>query len=330
MYIGLIGFGYWGEKLLRNLQAVAAVTELAVAEPAADRRAACAAAHPALRLTPSARHLFDDPRVDAVVIATPPGTHYDLAHAALQQGKHVFLEKPGTTSPTHLDRLRRLAHARGLTLLVDYTYLYTSAVQALPEALGAVGPLTRIESVRTNRADPRYAGFDVDVLWDLAVHDVAILSHLLQTPPEAVQALATQRLANGHAGTVALLLHFPGGLTAHVRCSWTAPEKVRQMTFRGAAGHLLFDDLARHKVTVHAAAAPAPHRPALAASEALRQALDDFVGAVRTGCAPLADASRGLTVTQVLAAAQTSMQAQGRSVSLRRAPAPASLLPGEA
>jgi predicted dehydrogenase len=313
--VGLIGWGYWGPNLGRNLAASERCRLTAVADPSPERLSLAAAVCPAARLTPSAESLLADPDIDAVVIATPAASHCALALAALHAGKHVLVEKPFTRTSSEALRLIEESERRGLILMVDHTFLFSPAVHAVRDLLGAdaLGPLQSYESARLNLGIVRS---DVNVLWDIASHDLALLDQLVATAPVAVRAEGTTPLAGGGPHDAVLTLSYANGFSARLRASWTTPEKTRTITITGRRRQLLYDDMARvHKVTVYESGR-AVLTPELSAVEPLRLMVDHFVGCIADRTRPLTDGASALRVVRQLEAAEQSLAQSGAVVTL--------------
>src|SRR5438874_2084869 len=240
--VGLVGFGYWGPKLMRNFSDMAEASLAWCADLSSERLAIVSAQHPGVRTTQSYDEMLASD-VDAVVVATPIRTHYRLAKAALLAGKHVMVEKPLTANSVEAADLMKLAKMQGLTLMVGHTFQYNAAIRALRDIVtsGEIGEVYYIDSARLNLGlfQP-----DINVLWDLAPHDVSILMHVLQLDPIAVSARGSASIMPGVHDVAYIEVRFPGNILAHVHLSWLDPCKVRRVTIVGSKKMVVCDGLA--------------------------------------------------------------------------------------
>ena len=333
--VGLIGCGYWGRNLLRNFAATPGCEVVAVAE--ANRACLDAAGRyvPGARFAASASAVIEDPAVDAVVIATPISTHYGLAAQALRAGKHVLVEKPLAQTPAEAGELVALARDAGVVLMVDHTYIYSGAVEAIRRAVaaGRLGELLYVDSTRAN-----FGAFqaDADVIEDLGPHDFAILEYVLGRRVECVTAtgvLPGAALALATPSHAHIHLALEGGAQAHLNLSWMSPEKVRRMVFCGSRGMLVYDDtdelapLRLYEWSIEVT--PGQHAMRLAASrsetyealpfdraEPLARMAAGFVVAVAEGGTPRSDGAGGSRVVRLVEAARRSMRLGGQAVVL--------------
>jgi predicted dehydrogenase len=333
--VGVIGYGYWGPNLARNFAETPGAEVRAVSDSRPDRLSLAASRHPAARTCTDAAELIDDPSIDAVAVATPVNAHFDLALRALRAGKHVLVEKPLTPTADEGRRLIEDADTRRLVLMVDHTFVYTGAVRRIRELVqdGSLGRVLYYDSVRVNLGLFQH---DVSVLWDLAVHDLAILDYLLGDRPEAVSATGVSHVAGQPENVAYLTLFFPESRVAHVHVNWLAPVKIRRTLIGGSQKMVVYDDLEpSEKVKVYdkgVTVSPPPEgiyqmligyrtgdmwAPQLPTTEALRVEAAEFVRAIETGATPATDGAAGLRVVQVLEAATRSMAERGRPVGLR-------------
>lgn len=320
--IGLIGYGYWGPKVLRALAATADCRVLAVSDCRAERLRAAHADHPAIAVSAEAAELYRDPRIDAVVIATPAPTHASLAEAALAAGKHVWVEKPLAAT---LDEARRLADAVERSkriLMVDHTFLYSGAVHTLGEIMGrhAAAPLT-YEAVRSNGGVRRD---DVNVIWDLAVHDLSIIDCVMPAAPCAIAATARPDRPGALEASAQLRMWFAAeSLEARVEVDWFGPARTRRTQVRSSDRTIVYDDCeAEEKIRVFAHDAPAAPAGGVAVqvdlTEPLRNAAAHFVRSIAAGRQPRSDVHAGLRMVSWLDAATRSLREGGRPVTLPR------------
>lgn len=273
-----------------------------------------------------------------MLIATPVHTHYEIAMAALRAGKHVFVEKPMTDCPVRSARLVEMAEHRKLVLMVDHNFVYTGAVQAIAKLIdcGQVGKIYYYDSTRVNLG---LFQRDVNVIWDLAVHDFAIMDHLLKATPVAISASGAGFVANRPENMAHLSIFYDDGALAHLNVNWLAPVKIRQTIIGGSRQMLIYDDMENsEKVKVYdrgvtlseVREANFEHlvsyrmgdmfAPALSTKEALLTELEEFVSAIENARKPLTDGESGLRVVQMLAAASRSMDLRGQPVELQQQP----------
>jgi predicted dehydrogenase len=330
--VGVIGCGYWGPKIIRNLSAITGADLAMVCDMDAGRLQAVAENHPSVATTMDHKDLLGDPSIDAVVIATPIRTHFRLALAALFQGKHVLIEKPLTASVEESEQLVETAEMTSRVLMVGHTYQYNPAVAKLRELVqsGELGHVFYVDCARLNLG---LFQRDINVMWDLAPHDVSILLHILGDYPLAVSASGASHVLKGVDDLAHLYLRFAPDINAYVRLSWLDPCKVRRVTVVGSRKMALFDDTGEEKLQIHNRGVavrvvegfPGPefdyHNgdievPVLDEVEPLRAQLEHFLHCVRTGQQPLSDGQMGLDVVRVIAAADTSSKQGGRWIEL--------------
>jgi len=332
--VGVIGYGYWGPNLVRNFAESGASTVIAVCDLRPERLALVRSRYPAVETTTDAEAIINDPRLEAVAIATPVSTHYDLAHRALAAGKHVLVEKPLTATAEQARRLITAAERSQRVLMVDHTFVYTGAVRKIRELVsaGELGELYYYDSVRVNLG---LFQRDVSVLWDLAVHDLAIVDYVLNARARAVSATGTSHVAGSPENIAYLTLFYDNCLIAHIHVNWLAPVKVRRTLLGGSRKMIVYDDLEpSEKVKVYdrgvtvatdtevAYQARIGYRtgdmwaPKLDQTEALQVEVLHFLRCITRGERPVTDGVAGLRIVQVLEAATESMKQQGRPVNL--------------
>ena len=333
--IGFIGYGYWGPNLVRNFAEQRDVDIRVVCDLRSERLAAVTRRYPAVRVTTAPADVWDDASVDAVVIATPVEHHYELAMAALRAGKHVLVEKPIASNSAQASRLIDEAARRRLVLMIDHTFVYTGAVQKMRElaAGGELGDIYYYDSVRINLGlfQP-----DVNVLWDLAVHDLSIMDYTLGLQPAAISATGLAHVAGRPENIAYMTMFFDGRLIAHVHANWLAPVKVRRTLLGGSRRMVVFDDLeASEKIKVYdrgISLNPSPESiyqmlvgyrtgdmwaPQLAVAEALGVEAAHFIDCINRQQRPITDGEAGLRVVRLLEAATESMANQGRLVAVK-------------
>jgi len=332
--IAIIGYGYWGPKLTRNFLQHGGFSHVAICEENEARRQRGLRENPGSVAAGSFAQVLADPAIVAVALATPVGTHYTLAKAALEAGKHVLVEKPLATRGAEADELVRLAAARGRVLMVDHTYVYHPAVQHVRSLIqaGELGRLNYIDSTRINLGLFQH---DVNVLWDLAVHDLAIVNLFTTERPERVQAIGASHTSSPLENIGVLVLRYASGLFVHLNCSWVSPVKIRHMLIGGDRKMIVYDDLnANEPVKVYDSGVEARsdedrdrllfeyragnvYSPRIPQREALANLVADFAAAVGGGPAPLSDGRFGADTVKILEAAQRSVTAGGREIPLQ-------------
>jgi len=331
--IAIVGYGYWGPKLVRNFVQNGAFRRLLVCEENPERLARARRENPGVAGCAAFADVLADREVEAVALATPVGTHHPLAKAALAAGRHVLVEKPLATTHADAQELVALAAARKRVLMVDHTYVYHPAVERIRDLVRA-GELGRLHYIDSTRINLGLFQHDVNVIWDLAVHDLAIINALVDERPTRVQAIGASHTSSPLENIGILTLRYASGLFAHVNCSWVSPVKIRHMLIGGDRRMIVYDDLdANEPVKIYDSGVTARtdeerHRllfdyrigdvrsPRIPPREALANLVADFVAAVRDGTAPRADGRFGADTVKILEAAQHSVRAGGSEVSL--------------
>ena len=229
--IGVIGYGYWGPNIVRNLQGLDTASVEIVCDKSAAALARARKAFPGISTTSDARDVLCSPKIDAIAVITPVWTHYELAKTALQNGKHVFVEKPFTSNSAQAQELIELAAQKDLTIMVDHTFLFTGAVRKIRELIegGVLGDLYYYDSLRVNLGLFQH---DVSVVWDLAPHDLSIMDYLIRETPEAVVATGEKHL-NGVEDVAFMTIYFPRNVIAHINVNWLSPVKIRTTLIGG-------------------------------------------------------------------------------------------------
>jgi predicted dehydrogenase len=327
--LAVVGYGYWGPNLARNIDACDGATLAAVCDAHEPRRAAAAQLYPAATMVERYDAVLDDPDIDGVVLATPAAGHHQLGREALDAGKHVLVEKPLAMNTRDGIDLVRAAEARGLVLMAGHTFLYEAAVEWLRDSIarGDLGDIAYLYAQRLNLGRIRS---DVNALWNLAPHDVSIALHVLDDRAVAVTARGVDALQPGIEDAVFLDIEFASGALAHVHVSWLDPQKVRRMVVLGTRRMVVYDDVSRDQaITVHDRGFdPLPgeggfqmrdggaHVVDLERPEPLALECADFVDSIRTGREPRTSGRRALEVVRVLEAAQTSLATGSNRVAL--------------
>ena len=335
--VAVIGAGYWGPNLIRNLNEAPGAEPVAVADLSQERLDGIRKRFPAVRLTTDYTTLLGDTTIDAVAIATPVNTHRTLVEQALAAGKHVFVEKPLAATSVDALAMVRAAEKAGRTLMVGHTFVYNPAVVAV-RALIEKGELGRVNYVDSQRVNLGLHQFDINVLWDLGPHDVSISLYWLAEEPEWVQCIGACYVQPDIEDVVFLTLGFPSGAIAHAHLSWLAPSKLRTMTVVGTKKMAVYDDVqAVERVKVYdfgvesldsdelrrSYRAGDINSPRVPITEALQLEMRHFVDCIRDGTRPRSDGEAGLRVVRVLEAGMRSLRSGGSRVAYRAAPEPA-------
>lgn len=335
--VGIIGYGYWGPNLVRNFYETEGCRVVAVSDLREPQLARVRARYPTVETTTDYRDLLRDPRIDAVAIATPVSTHFDLGMQALRAGKHVMVEKPMTMDVEQAMRLVDEAELRRRVLAVDHTFVYTSAVRKMRELTvnGDLGDVYYYDSVRVNLGLFQH---DVNVIWDLAVHDLSIMDFVLPAQPVAVTASGIGHVPGEPENMAYVTLHFDSAVMAHVHVNWLAPVKVRRTLLGGSKKMIVYDDLEPSEkikvydkgITVNGNGNGDGPRydmlvgyragdvwsPQLEMTEAIGVELRHFLACIENNTIPTADGHAGLRVVRMLEAATQSMRNAGRPVEL--------------
>lgn len=336
--IGVIGYGYWGPNLVRNFAETSGATIAGVADLSPSRLDMVQKRYPGVRTTTQFQDLLTDPSIDAIAVATPVSTHFELGMAALKAGKHLWLEKPMTETSLQARKLIDEAEKRKRVLIVDHTFIYTGAVRKMAELIkaGELGHTYYYDSTRVNLG---LFQRDVSVISDLAVHDFSILDYLLGEQPVAVSAVGTNHFPGTPENMAYLTLFYDSGIIAHVNVNWLAPVKMRQILIGGSKKMITYDDLEpSEKIKVYdkgISFTDDPQQiyemrvgyrtgdmwaPRLDSTEALRVEGDHFVDCIENNKVPMTDGSLGLRVVELIEAATRSMNQRGRSVEINGIP----------
>lgn len=330
--IGVIGYGYWGPNLVRNFVNSDNCRVKKVVDGRADRLKAINKLYPSIETSLNAEDIFNDISIDAVVIATPVFTHFELAQKALQKGKHVLVEKPFTSTSDEASKLIDLANKIDKVIMVDHTFLYTGAVKKIKEVVdnGEIGSLKYFDSTRINLG---LFQADVNVLWDLAPHDISILQYISKAEPYSINAIGISHTHNDVENIAYLTVNYNDGLIAHFNCSWTSPVKIRMILIGGDKKMIAYNDNEpTEKVKIYQTSYE--HKvseeeirkilvdyrtgeifiPKLNTTEALAGMVSDFINAIENRTKPESDCYLGLRVVKILEAAQQSIKNKGKEV----------------
>ena len=334
--IGVIGYGYWGPNLVRNFMLAPGSVVTRVCDLREERLTSLQKVYPGLKTSTRANDMINDPEIDAVVIATPVFSHYELALAALQAGKHVLVEKPLASTSDQARRLIKEAAARKLVLLVDHTFVYTDAVRKIRDLIaeGQLGQIYYYDAVRVNLGLFQH---DVNVIWDLAIHDLSIIDYVLPEKPVAVSATGISHVPGQPENVAYITLFFASSQIAHVHVNWLTPVKVRHTLIGGSEKMILYDDLEpSEKLKVYdkgIRVTPGLEdvyrmlvsyrsgdmwAPRLDNTEALQTEALHFIECVETGRTPETDGLAGLRMVNMIEAAETSLRDRGRLIEIRQ------------
>ena len=330
--IGVIGYGYWGPNLVRNFAETPGANIAAVSDLDPRKLELVKRRFPAVKTSTRFQDLLEDPAIDAIAVATPVNTHFELGMAALKAGKHLWLEKPMTETSLQARKLVEEAERRKLVLLVDHTFIYTGAVRKMGEIIKG-GDLGRVFYYDSTRVNLGLFQRDVSVISDLAVHDFAILDYLLGEHPAAVSASGTNHFPGTPENLAFITLFYDSGTIAHANVSWLAPVKVRQILVGGSKKMIVYNDMEpSEKIKIYdkgISFTDDPKQiqemrvgyrtgdmwaPKLAGTEALRVEGEHFVDCIANGKAPETDGHLGLRVVELIEAATSSMRGRGETV----------------
>ena len=337
--IGIIGCGYWGPNLLRNFAENEGASLRWMCDLDEQRLALLGRRYPATTATTDYKRLLADKGLDAVIIASPVATHFKFAKEALEAGKHVLIEKPFTSTVREAEELIELADRQTLTVMVDHTFIYTGAVRKMKEIVqsGELGDLLYFDSVRINLG---LFQRDINVVWDLAPHDLSIMDFIIERQPEYLSAIGSCHIERGIENIAYVMLRFADEFIAHFHFNWLAPVKIRRTLLAGSRKMIVYDDIEpTEKIRIYdsgvttnksedASDREAAYRtlvsyrtgdvwvPKLDSTEALRYVCDEFLSSIRDSRRPLTDGQAGLRVVRLLEAAQQSIDDGGRAVKL--------------
>lgn len=332
MKIGVIGLGYWGPNLLRNFLSTDGVDAVHAADLSDERLKFAAKKFPNAVFTKDYRDLIRSADIDAIAVATPVSTHFPLAKEALENGKHVILEKPMTAKVSEAQELLDIAARKNLTLMVDHTFIYTGAVRKIKALIsaGEIGKLHYFDSVRVNLGLFQH---DVNVVWDLATHDISIMDYIIDEKPVAVAAFGARHY-NGVEDVGYVVVNFNGGTIAHFHVNWLAPVKVRQILIGGSKKMIVYDDVEpSEKVKIYDKGVDITsqegiyqaliqyrtgdmYSPKLDSTEALSLLTGHFVDCIANSKVPITNGESGLNVVRILEAAQESITNSGKLITI--------------
>jgi predicted dehydrogenase len=329
---GVVGYGYWGPNIVRNLDQLEGSKVTAVSDKSLIALKRAAKAYPNVAVLADSADVISSSDIDAIAVVTPVWTHYELAKAALENGKHVFVEKPFTSNVAQAEELISLAARKNLKIMVDHTFLFTGAVRKIGQLLddGTLGKIYYYDSTRVNLGLFQH---DINVIWDLATHDLAIIDHLIKEAPEAISATGQSHL-NGHEDIAFITIYFPNKVIAHINVNWISPVKVRTTLIGGEKKMLVWNDLeADEKLKIYDKGVDVKSQegvynllvsyrsgdmwaPQVRQVEALKVELDYFVKCIKEDTKPFNDGCAGLKVVRMLEAANKSLSKKGEVVYL--------------
>jgi len=332
--IGIIGYGYWGPNIARNFNACQGAELVSICDLNEKRLHLAKSTYPFVQTFSDAKDLITSRDINVVAVVTPVFTHYELTKLALESGKHVFVEKPFTSSISQAEELIELADKKNLKIMVDHTFLFTGAVRKMREILenGGLGSLFFYDSVRVNLGLFQH---DINVIWDLAPHDFSIMLYLIGKEPSAVSTIGRKHFNNGLEDVAYVGVHFDDdGFIAHFHCNWLSPVKVRRTLISGDKKMLVWDDISSdekikiydkgveisntngiHKLLVSYRSGDV-YIPKVDNTEALRLEADYFVECLENNQKPFNDGEAGLKVVKLLEAADKSLKNDGKKINL--------------
>ncbi len=330
--VGVIGYGYWGPNIVRNFHGQERSRVVAVCDKSPKSQKRVKQSYPDMHVTDDANELLTATDIDVIAVVTPVWTHYELAKAALENGKHVFVEKPFTCTTPQAEELIELAERKNLKIMVDHTFLFTGAVRRIKEFIddGTLGNLYYYDSTRVNLGLFQH---DVNVIWDLAPHDLSIMDYLIKEKPEAVVATGERHL-NGVADIAFINIFYPNNIIGHINVNWLSPVKVRTTLIGGEKKMLVWNDLeADEKIKVYDKGVQMTSgegvyqllvsyrsgdmwAPRVEQVEALREEAAYFADCIMNNKKPFNDGVAGLSVVKMLEAADRSLEQKGKIIQL--------------
>ena len=335
--VGVIGYGYWGPNMVRNFMEAEGSVVKAVSDMRPDRLKLAKTRYPTIKTMAETGGIFTDPKIDAVIVATPVRTHFDLAMQALKSGKHVLVEKPLTETFEQGERLLEEAQKRSLLVMVDHTFVYSGAVRKIKELIDSniLGDIYYYDSVRVNLGLFQH---DVNVIWDLAVHDLSILEYIYPGKPVAVSATGMSHVLGSPEDVAYLTLFYDNQMISHIHVNWLSPVKVRRTLVGGSQKMVVFDDLdPSEKIKIYDKGISVNRTPEgidqvykllidyrsgdmwaprVDQGEALRLEAKHFIECIKDGVKPVTGVEVGVRVVRILEAASESMRNRGQPIQL--------------
>ncbi len=332
--VGVVGCGYWGPNLIRNLRQSPDCHLKLICDASEKRLSHMRRLHPGIETTTRFEQVINDAEIDAVVIATPVRLHYEMARACLAAGKHVFIEKPMARTEAEAEELVAFAEHQGLVLMVGHTFLFSPAVRRMKEIIDA-GDIGEVQYISARRLNLGLFQKDINVAWDLAPHDISIILHLLDEQPVSVSCQGSSHVTRGIEDVTMMYLTFPKNRCAFVHNSWLDPKKVRQMTVVGSQRMIVYDDTEPlEKLKIYDARVEVPphydtfaeftysyhygdaYVPYIKQDEPLKLECQHFLECIREECTPITNGRLGLEVVRILEASSNSLRQQGSAVAI--------------
>jgi predicted dehydrogenase len=334
IHLGVIGVGYWGPNIIRNAFANKRFNVTKCADNKSDRLKYINSFYPTIHTTREYKEIIDDPKIDAVAICTPVFSHFEIASEALKAGKHILIEKPMTSSAAQAEELINLAEQKNLTILVDHTFLFTGAVRKIKELVEnkEIGDIYYFDSVRVNLGLFQH---DVNVVWDLAPHDISIMDHIINRKAESITATGSDHLGNGLEDVAYVTVFYPDNIIGHIHVNWLSPVKIRQTQISGSRKMIVWDDNSpSEKVKVYDKGIEViktadqiydtliqyrtgdMYCPKIPQTEALALEIEHFAGCIEKGIKPISDGKAGWRVVQMLENAENSIKQRGKEIKL--------------
>jgi predicted dehydrogenase len=332
--IGVVGAGYWGPNVIRNFMANQRTNVKKVSDLKQDRLTKVKSLYPTIEVTTDFHEIINDASIDAVAICTPVFSHFEIAKAALEAGKHIFIEKPMTSTSAQGEELINIAERKNLVIQVDHTFLYTGAVRKIKELIdsGEIGDLYYFDSVRVNLGLFQH---DINVLWDLAPHDISIMDYVLNRPAQSIVATGADHVGKGLEDVAYLTVYYPDNVIAHIHTNWLSPVKIRQTLISGSKKMIVWDDNEpSEKIKVYDKGIEIVdtqdkiyntliqyrtgdiHMPKVPQLEALALEADHFADCIEKGEKPMTDGAAGLRVVRILEASEESIKNRGKEIKL--------------
>jgi predicted dehydrogenase len=334
--MAVVGCGYWGPNLIRNFRSVSGCNVRAVCDVKNDRLAHMKQLYPEVEIIRDFKQVVEDPAIDAIAIATPVRSHFKMAEAVLQAGKHVLIEKPMASSVTDCKELIMLAERRNLILMLGHTFIYSPPVRKIKEIID-YGDIGEIQYISSRRLNLGLFQTDINVTWDLAPHDISIILYIMGQPPVSVNCQGKAHVNPKIEDVTNMTLNFANGGFATIQSSWLDPNKVREMTFVGSKRMLLYNDLEpMEKIKIYDKRVETPphydtfaefhysyhygdmYAPYIKQYEPLRMECQEFIDCIKTGSEPETGGLEGLQVVQILEAASKSLKNEGTLVKIDR------------
>jgi predicted dehydrogenase len=332
--IGVVGCGYWGPNLIRNFRALQDCRMKVICDQDLNRLKQLKSLYPEVQTETSFEKLLGDKSIDAVIVATPVRFHYKMAKAALEAGKHTFIEKPMASSSAECEELNELAAKNGLTLMIGHTFLYSSPVRKIKEIVSS-GDIGQIQYISSRRLNLGLYQKDINVAWDLAPHDISIILYIMEQAPLSVNCRGNCHITPGIEDVTNMALSFPNNQLATVQNSWLDPRKVREMTIVGTRRMIVYDDVEPlEKIKIYDARVDRPphyntfaeftysyhygdiYVPYVKQEEPLKVECQHFLDCINTGASPISNGQRGLELVRILEASSKSLKANGAPVYL--------------